>query len=171
MSFHLEASQSTAHRVDHPSHGQIGTRYDQHGPGDATWFTRTIHGTESCNRSQGGWQTRTCLLFFWVASIDGLRLVRPKETLLLKSYLAPRRTPQKWRGNYVTCDSIKIQERKRTVVLAKVAAIRRAGGRFHRILGMLLTLDHRQLFLPQGSCPSEQSDHCPRPSRLPGDRR
>ena len=71
--------------------------------------------------------------------------------------------------NCGACDPIKIQEKKRAVVLAKEAAIRWTGDRFHYVLGMLLTLDHRQLFLPQESRPSEQSSHCPRPSRLPRD--
>lgn len=63
--------------------------------------------------------------------------------------------------NYGACDPVKIQEKKRAVVLAKEAAIRWTGDRYHRIVELLLTLDHRQLLLPQGSCFSEQSGHRP----------
>lgn len=57
--------------------------------------------------------------------------------------------------NYGACDPIKIQEKKRAVVLAKEAAIRWTGDRFHSATEMLLTFDHRQLLLPQESCPGE----------------
>lgn len=73
--------------------------------------------------------------------------------------------------NYGACDPVKIQEKKRAVVLAKEAAIRWTGNHFHRITETLLILDHRQLLLPQGSCSGEQSGHCSGPSHLPGNRR
>jgi len=76
--------------------------------------------------------------------------------------------------NYGACDPIKIQEKKRAVVLAKEAAVRWTGDRVPRVTrvtGLLLTLDLRQLFMPQGPRPSEQSDHCTRSSCLLGDRR
>lgn len=72
--------------------------------------------------------------------------------------------------NYGACDPIKIQEKKRATVLAKEAAVRWTGDRFHRVPEMSLNLVHRQLFLPQGPCPSEQPGHCPGPPRLLGDR-
>lgn len=71
--------------------------------------------------------------------------------------------------NYGACDPIKIQEKKRAVVLAKEAAIRWTGDRFQRIAEKLLTLDYRQLLLPQESRSGEQPGHRPRPSRLSGD--
>jgi len=73
--------------------------------------------------------------------------------------------------NYGACDPIKIQEKKRAVVLAKEAAIRWTGDGCRRVVEVSLILHHRQLFLPQGPCPNEQSGHPARPSRLPGDRR
>ena len=73
--------------------------------------------------------------------------------------------------NYGACDPIKIQEKKRAAVLAKEAAFRWTGDRSHHVPEMLLTFDYRQLFLPQGPYPGEQSGHHPRPSRLLGDRR
>jgi len=73
--------------------------------------------------------------------------------------------------NYGACDPVKIQEKKRAVVLAKEAAIRWTGDSVPRVTGLSLTLDLRQLFLPQGPRPSEQSGHCTRSSCLPGDRR
>ena len=45
--------------------------------------------------------------------------------------------------NYGACDPIKIQEKKRAVVLAKEATIRWTGDHFRRITEMTLTLDHR----------------------------
>lgn len=44
---------------------------------------------------------------------------------------------------YGACDPIKIQEKKRAVVLAKEAAIRWTGDRLHRATEMLLTPDRR----------------------------
>lgn len=43
--------------------------------------------------------------------------------------------------NYGACDPIKIQEKKRAVVLAKEAAIRWTGDRLHDVLEMVLTPD------------------------------
>jgi hypothetical protein len=63
--------------------------------------------------------------------------------------------------NYGACDPTKIQEKKRAVILAKEAAIRWTGDRFHHIAKRLLTPGHRQLLLPQGSRSGEQSSHCP----------
>lgn len=57
--------------------------------------------------------------------------------------------------NYGACDPVKIQEKKRAVVLAREAAIRWTGNRSPRVAETLLTPDRRQLFLPQGTCPGE----------------
>lgn len=50
--------------------------------------------------------------------------------------------------NYGACDPIKIQEKKRAVVLAKEAAIRWTGDLSRLAAEALLILSHRQLFLP-----------------------
>ena len=73
--------------------------------------------------------------------------------------------------NYGACDPVKIQEKKRAVVLAKEAAIRWTGDRARFVAEVLLTLNCRQLLLPQGPRPNGQSDYCTRPSRVSGDRR
>ncbi|KAF9647269.1 hypothetical protein BDM02DRAFT_3098387, partial [Thelephora ganbajun] len=65
--------------------------------------------------------------------------------------------------NYGARDPVKTQEKERAVVLAKEAEIRWTGD--------LLTPDDRQLLMPQGPCPSDQSSHRLGPSRSPGDRR
>lgn len=59
--------------------------------------------------------------------------------------------------NYGVCNPIKIQEKKWAAMLVKEAAVRWSDDRFHHVLEMLLTPGHRQLFLPQETCPSEQS--------------
>jgi hypothetical protein len=73
--------------------------------------------------------------------------------------------------NYGACDPIKIQEKKRAVVLAKEAAVRWTGDHVYCVAEPLFTLDYRQLLLPQGPCSGEQPGHSPRPSRLSRDRR